>query len=216
VKCLTFGLAAVVIFLSLSGAALAHKVNVYAFVDGDAIQIECSFSRSRKVKNGKLVITDLETGGLVLEGVTDGQGRFRFRPSEEFLQTGHGLNIRLLAGEGHQDEWKMSPEDLKVLSLSPPSSATESVPTIRDGRTAGDVPRQAVTAAAAGRTAVSSALDAAELEAVIGKVLDQKLAPIKQTLARQQGDDPGFRDVIGGIGWIIGLLGLTAYMKYRR
>jgi nickel transport protein len=203
-------------FVSFSGVALAHKVNVYAFVDGEEIQVECSFSRSQKVKNGKLVVTDLETGGLVLEGVTDELGRFRFRPSEEFLQTGHGLNIRLLAGEGHQDEWKISPEDLRALSRSSTSSALKSTAPVQPDRAAEDTPRQSANTLAADQTAVPPVPDLAQLEAIIGKVLDQKLTPIKQALARQQDDEPGWREIIGGIGWIIGLLGLATYMKYRR
>ena len=94
---------AAVAFMSLSGECLAHRVNVFAFVDGDEIRVECGFSKSRRVKNGKIVVTDLETGDAVLEGVTDGQGIFRFRPPDDFLATGHGLRIRLSAGEGHQD-----------------------------------------------------------------------------------------------------------------
>jgi hypothetical protein len=179
-KCLSLCIITVLMVMAFSEEALAHRVNVFAFVDGDAIQVECSFSKSQKVKNGKLVVTDGETGELLLEATTDEQGLYRFRPAEEFLQSGHGLNIRLLAGEGHQDDWKVTPEDLRALSAP-----------------------QATT-------------DSAELEALIGKVLDEKLAPIKQALANRDDGGPGLRDIIGGIGWIIGLMGLAAYLKYRR
>ena len=203
-------LASIAAFIFFSEEALAHKVNVFAFVDGDEIQVECSFSRSQKVKNGKLIITDLVTGDLVLEGITDERGMFRFRPSDNFLSTGHGLNIRLLAGEGHQDEWKVSAEDLRSLSrtdrntpLSQPN--TQNTPTLP----------QSTEGLANAETVQLSGIDAAELEAIIGRVLDEKLSPIRQTLARQQNDEPGLREIIGGIGWILGLLGIATYMKYR-
>ena len=32
--------------------ASAHRVNIFAFVDGDAVQVECGFNRSQKVKQG--------------------------------------------------------------------------------------------------------------------------------------------------------------------
>lgn len=187
----------------------AHRVNVFAYVDGDAIQAECSFSKSRKVQNGKLLITDLETGAPLLEGITDEQGRFRFRPTDAFLGTGHGLNIRLLAGEGHQDDWQVSAEELQA--LSPPGQAGGSR-TEAEQRPA----RSSAPKAAASGELVGSALGVADLEALVGRVVDAKLAPVRQTLARQQESGPDLRDIVGGIGWILGLLGLATYMKYRR
>ena len=35
--------------------ASAHRVNIFAFVDGDAVQVECGFNRSQKVKQGTVV-----------------------------------------------------------------------------------------------------------------------------------------------------------------
>lgn len=187
----SFCFAALSAFLALSGPCLAHKVNVFAFVDGDEIQVECGFSRSQKVKNGRLLVTDLETGDTLLEGVANDRGIFRFRPPEEFLLTGHGLNIRLLAGEGHQDDWKISAEELRALASG------ASVP-------------------APGRSVTPQSLDAERLETIIGRLMDAKLAPINLALARLGERDHDWRDVIGGIGWILGLLGLATYLKYRR
>ena len=198
-------------FLFLSECCLAHKVSVFAFVDGDEIQVECGFSRIQRVRNGRLVITDLETGGTVLEGVTDERGLFRFRPPDEFLATGHGLNIRLFAGEGHQDDWKISSEELRALSRTVVDGASP-----RPAPAAAAIPRQASANPEEDGTASLSAAGIAELEEAIGRVMDAKLAPVKQALARQQDDEPGLRDIVGGIGWILGLLGLATYMKYRR
>lgn len=205
-KCLSFCIITIAAFMAFSEDALAHRVNVFAFVDGDEIQVECSFSRSQKVKNGKLVVTDTETGATLFKATTDEQGLYRFRPTDAFLQSGHGLNIRLLAGEGHQDDWKISPEDLETLS-EPLSSRSRAKPQSGPVVQSGQSPI---------RAAPLAQIDPAELEAIIGKVLDEKLTPIKQALARKDNDEPGLRDIIGGIGWILGLLGLAAYLKYRR
>ena len=197
--------AILVLLLSFSGESLAHKVNVFAYADGDAIQVECYFTRSQKVRHGKLIVTDLSTGEKLLEGSTDEQGLFRFQPDMAFLKTGHGMNILLNAGEGHQSNWEISPEELASLTPSgkstEPQSAAQAAPAVE--------PSQA--------SAVSgAAIETAELEALIGKIMDAKLAPIKQSLARQEDSGPNLRDIIGGIGWIIGLLGLATYLKYRR
>lgn len=230
-------LAALALLLCFSGVGRAHKVNVFAYADGDAVQVEASFGKSRKVKQGKLVVTDLETGATLLEGATDGRGAFRFRPDDDFLKSGHGLNILLLAGEGHRDNWQVSPEELA--SLSPPGSPkaasfASGAPGASGASGASGAPGASGTPAASGASgtpgapgAVSAAAPAspgisavqanAELEALIGKTLDAKLAPIKQALARQEKDNgPSLRDIIGGIGWIFGLFGVAAYMKHRR
>lgn len=215
-KNIAFGLCVFGAFVTMSGNCLAHRVNVFAFVDGDEIQVECGFSKRQRVKHGKLTITDLETGALVLEGVTDERGIFRFRPPDEFLQTGHGLNISLDAGEGHRDDWKISAEELRALSRPVPPQNSNAGGTPPPLSKTADAPPPVSAASADGRPSTLSDVDAAELEAIIGRVLDEKLAPFRSALARQHEDEPGLRDIAGGIGWILGLLGLATYMKYRR
>lgn len=209
-KCRSFILAACVLFLALSGEARAHRVNVFAYVDGDAVQVECGFSKSQRVRNGKLTITDLETGEPVLEATTDANGEFRFRPSDAFLASGHGLKIRLDAGEGHQDEWKISAEELSALSEPfPPGAAAPPAATAASGA-------PAPSAAPPGPSAAPVSVGAEELEEIVGRVVEAKLGPIRQALARREQDGPELRDIVGGLGWILGLLGLAAYMKCRR
>lgn len=206
-KYATACITAFVLLLCFSGVGLAHRVNIFAYADGDAILVECSFSKSQKVRHGKLIFTDLATGATLLEGTTDEQGLFRFRPEPEFLKTGHGVNILLNAGEGHQSDWQVSPEELAALSPSGEATPREA----RPAATPSPDTREIET-----RPAATPSPDARELEALIGRVMDAKLAPIKQSLARQEDRGPSLKDVIGGLGWILGLLGLATYMKYRR
>lgn len=198
----------------LPEAALAHRVNVFAFVDGGAIQVECSFGRSQPVRQGRLLITDLESGALVHEGITDEQGRYRFRPPEEFLASGHGLNLRLVAGEGHQDDWQLEGEELQGIGPAGASGASGGQPSAAPAAAPFVVPGASGSRELYGQPDPSGQLDQAGLEETIGRLLDAKLAPLKQALARQS--EPGLRDIIGGLGWIIGLLGLAAYLKHRR
>lgn len=181
-----------ILVLGFSSTALAHRVNIFAYVDGDAVQVECSFSKSQKVKHGKLTFSDGETGATLLEGVTDEEGMFRFRPEERFLHTGHGLDILLYAGEGHQSTWRMEADELKALvahsSQKQPSKEA---------------------------TLALNSMGSKELEEIFGRILEEKLAPLRQALARQQENSPGLRDIIGGLGWILGLLGLAAYLRYK-
>lgn len=48
--------------------ASAHRVNIFAFVDGDAVQVECGFNRSQKVKQGTVeVLTQRPARGCCRE-----------------------------------------------------------------------------------------------------------------------------------------------------
>ena len=86
--------------------ASAHRVNIFAFVDGDAVQVECGFNRSQKVKQGTVEVFDATTGARLLQGTTDDNGVFRFPVTAELREAGHDLNLRIIAGEGHQNDWR--------------------------------------------------------------------------------------------------------------
>jgi nickel transport protein len=190
-----------------SAVAVAHRVNIFAFVDGDAIQVQCSFSKSQKVRNGRLLISDADNGALLSEAFTDDQGSFRFRPSEDFLQSRHALRILLKAGEGHQNEWVLSSETLTGLSGYLPHIAAEN----RNGDSFA-----VSTNVEAESKKIGSVIAYDEWEARMERLLDTKLAPFRQILAENQQTSPTFRDIFGGIGWILGLLGIATYMKYKK
>jgi nickel transport protein len=64
---------------------------------------------------------------------------------------------------------------------------------------------------------VARALDLQELEAMVSRLLDQKLAPIKAQLAQQNAKDPvTLHDVVSGLGWILGLVGIAAWFLGRK
>ena len=66
--------------------ASAHRVNIFAFVDGDAVQVECGFNRSQKVKQGTVEVFDATTGARLLQGTTDDNGVFRFPVTAELRE----------------------------------------------------------------------------------------------------------------------------------
>ena len=55
-----------------------------------------------------------------------------------------------------------------------------------------------------------------DLEKIVEKVLDQKLKLINRMLAEIQQPAPSFRDIFGGIGYILGLVGVAASFRNRR
>lgn len=184
------------------GAAPAHRVNVFAYVEGHDVIVECSYSRSKRVNHGKIEVLNLETGEVLLTGETDENGSFRFPVPEASRASGTGLRIVLQAGEGHQNDWVVEASEFMPAG----SSAVRQQP--EDGADGG-------TAVAETEVPASAVLTRAELEEVVGAVLDAKLAPIKRAMLEQTEGGPGLREIIGGIGWIFGLVGIAAYFKSR-
>ena len=56
----------------------------------------------------------------------------------------------------------------------------------------------------------------AGIDKALEKALDRKLAPIMRTLAEMQEQKVRMTDVLGGLGYIFGLVGVAAYFKRPR
>ena len=68
-------------------AALAHRVNVFAYVEGGDVVVECSYSKSKRVNRGTIEVLSLQSGESLLSGETDEAGRFRFQPVHLYAHT---------------------------------------------------------------------------------------------------------------------------------
>ena len=55
-----------------------------------------------------------------------------------------------------------------------------------------------------------------EVQGLIDKSLDKKLAPIVNMLTESMEHGPKFSEVIGGVGYIVGLVGVGLYFGSRR
>ena len=194
------------LFLPVAASSVsAHRVNVFAWVDGDTIHVESKFSGGKKVKTGKVIVMDPK-GVELLSGLTNDQGEFSFKvpgPSD--------LRIIITAGQGHQGEWtvrktelqgtlpetKIKTDVLKKIDSDPKSDIENTLADVKSAVPANDIKPE-------------------ELEAMIESVLDRKLQPITRMLAdiRQEGPDVG--DIFAGIGYILGLVGIAVYVQNRR
>jgi nickel transport protein len=59
--------------------------------------------------------------------------------------------------------------------------------------------------------------DRDHIRQVVEEALDAKLKPITRALAKiQEGRGPGLTDVIGGIGYIVGIMGIIIYFKRQK
>lgn len=186
------------ILLFTADPAGAHKVSVFAWVEGDLIHTESKFSRGKMVKQGLIVVYDLQ-GNRLLEGETDEQGNFSFDAPKKAA-----LKIELQAGMGHRAEWVIRAEEMGV--ESPPGTAGIG----ERGEDGTHTPERVMEEVSV------VAPTAEDIQRAVERALDKKLGPVLKRLAESRERTPNLTDILGGIGYILGLLGIASYVYYRK
>ena len=200
--------------LATAASALAHRVNIFAWTEGNEVVAECGFNGGNKVKQGQVVIFDAATGAKLAEGRTDDLGVYRFPISAE--GKAHGVRIVIKAGEGHQNEWTVDAAELATIQ---PGTAATSAPAVSPAvapAAASTLQPQAAPKADKSPAQQTANISAAEMQNIVNTALDAKLGPIRKELAEMRVARPGFSEIFGGIGWLVGLAGIALYFKGRR
>jgi len=206
-RLIIFIISSVLWLVFYSVPALAHKVTIFAWVEGDTVYTQSKFSGGKRAKNSTVVVYDKE-GNLLLEGKTDDNGKFSFKIPKKTE-----LKVVLKASMGHMAEWIIPAEEITTVGLVSKSSTpekgikstTEKAPLLIGTKTGGKRPVP---------TAVG--LSRQEVKALIDESLDRKLTPITNMLANSLDRGPRISEVIGGIGYIFGLVGVALYFATRR
>ena len=171
----------VLVGVLLPAVAMAHRVVVFPYWEGEEVRVEAFFSDGTPVKGGVVRVYD-PAGQLLTEGRTDAEGTFGFKPE------GKGpLKVVLEASMGHKAEAVLEPE-----GASEPVQKAKAPPE--------EVPPR---------------VDLKALKEVVKEAVAEEVRPIIRELARREAG-PSFRDVVGGVGWIVGLMGIWLYLKSRR
>lgn len=180
--------------------ALAHKVNVFAYVEGHTIVGEARFSGGKSAKNVAVSLQETAGEKLLYTSQTDENGQFSMPLGQEIIASGSDLLVVVDASEGHRSQWLIKAAEYlpasKAATLEVISPSQESV-------------------AKDGSGAKQPAVDQ-DLEKLLAEIVARELRPVKQQLARLSVREADFRDILGGIGYIFGLVGIAAYIKANR
>lgn len=199
--------AAVIVFALCAATAQAHRVNVFAWTEGEAVEVEAKFNKSGPAKGAKLSVTDRASGKTLAAGATGDTGKWSFRLPADYRAGADGIRITVNAGEGHVAHWDMAPEDLPAGALPQSAAATSAAVAAKTVPAADPAPPAAPAAAGLTRE---------ELEAAVAAAVSAQLAPVKRDIAELRNPEPSLRDIIGGLGWIVGLAGAAALGFSRR
>ena len=86
----------------------AHKLSVFAWVDGDTLVVEAQFRKGRPVVNGNVMVYD-GNEQLLITTQTNTGGTARLKLPDY----SSGLKIVVNGGEQHQSFWIMTPADIE-------------------------------------------------------------------------------------------------------
>jgi len=178
-----------IIILSTHLPAFAHKVTIFAWVDGDTVYTESKFSGGKKAINAQVLVLDRD-GKQLLEGKTDSKGELSFKVPKIT-----DLSIVLNAGMGHRAEWLIPESQIKEargVFLTSKIGNESSQPT--------------------GSICVSKE----EIKGLIEESLERKLSPIIRMISESHTKGPSVTEIVGGIGYIFGLMGVALYFLSRR
>ena len=181
-----------ILFLYAS-AAYGHKVYIFAWTEGDMIYTESYFGGNKKVQDGTIKVFNSE-GKELVSGKTNDNGEFSFKIPEI-----GDLRIVLESSMGHGAEYLF-----KKSEFSPDQTPATRV--VSDTKTSKepDAPLQVTH-------------DQDRLRKEIEDALEIKLKPVIRELAKLREDKgPGVTEIVGGIGYILGIMGIVAYMKSRK
>jgi nickel transport protein len=122
-----------------------------------------------------------------LEGKTDNKGEFSFK-----IPKVTDLRIVLNAAMGHKAEWTVPESEI---------------------RESGDIAEKKSNDETSGPIAVG--LSKEEVKKIVEDSLDKKLRPIVRMITESRNTKPSLSEIIGGIGYIFGLMGVALYFKNR-
>jgi nickel transport protein len=175
---------------------LGHGMNLFCWTKQDTVQCKSRFSGGRPVHNATWRVLDASSGDRLLSGATGSEGGFSFSPPPKAGDKRLDLKVVCEADTGHRDSWTVRAADY----LSGVSGHEE------DQKSG--VEREEATEGSESVEGIG--------EERLRRIVNQELAPVRKELARLREPGVTLRDALGGLGYILGLVGIWAFAASRR
>ena len=179
--------------LGTTDEANAHRVSIFAWVEGQKILGQGKFSNGNMAMRAKINVHGLKSGQLVWSGQTNDQGQFSLEiPSQAPRE---GLILKIDAGQGHQNSWEMTPDEFG-------GTQQDKQENMKDHSLDKSSDKSMI---------LDTDLSHSQLAKIVRAEVAAEIAPLRKMLAEATQKEPSFTEILGGIGWLIGLAGLAAY-----
>ncbi len=183
----------------LANISYAHRVDVFCWVDAGTIKCMAKFSTGDAVVKGTFKV--FEGNKLIFTGTGDRKGNFSYKIPDRILKHPKDLKIVCIAEMGHKNYWIVRKDELSSTVSSQEDNSVDNENFLEEKS-----------------PSVNSkpvAIDYNKLKEIVSVVVDKKLVPIREDLAELKEPKLSFRDILGGIGYIMGIMGIIMYFKSR-
>jgi nickel transport protein len=164
-------------------------VNVFAFAEGDTVFVEGYFVDGKRARNSMVTAMDAQ-GKVLAEGETNDEGQFQFAVPQPM-----DIHIEVNAGMGHMAKYDLPAEDFESDSAG--------------------VSDDAVTETTSSPEAASSNINQAELNKAIEQAVAKAMRPVMRNISEMR-EEKSLSEIVGGLGFIFGLMGVYFYLKARK
>jgi nickel transport protein len=173
-------------------SASAHRLRAFAFAEGAVIHGSVYFGSNGPAQGAHIRALD-PNGALMAETTSDANGRFS-------IVAHRRVDYRIVAdsGDSHVAEFTVTATEL------PDSLASAADP---EPLPAAAAPSQVDPAGVAGASNEA-------LEAMIERAVARQVGPLREQLAGYE-DTVRWHDVLGGLGYILGITGIACYLIGR-
>lgn len=185
-----FSILLMVVLGLLSNATHAHKLKVFAFAEGDRIEGSTYFVGGTPASGATVEVMSADDR-LLATLVPDTTGEFSYKVAA------HEKHVIVAnTGDGHVARWTVSAAELTGQA---PGSADQNT----DSEPSSDT---ADPATQPGNN---------ELATLVEQAVARQVRPLREQLIRNE-DQTRLRDIIGGVGYIMGIFGLAIWWQHRR
>lgn len=193
------------LFAILPSLSHAHKVSIFAWVEGDTVFTQSKFMGGKKTKHAAVSVYDKD-GTKLLQGATDADGFFSFKAPVKAQ-----MKVVLDAGMGHRNEWTILSNEFLTPDDGGKNQDTSDLTHTASIQEEGKHFRDSILTE-------QHKITRKELQDIVEKALDKKLHPLTAKINQyiKEDDEPNITEILGAVGYIIGLVGLGAYMNYKK
>lgn len=186
-------------FCLIASLSLAHRVNIFCFVEDKNILCEANYPSGEPVKKGIINLKTANSEKIIASKPTDTKGKAIFTLKPEILQLKKDLEAEVLAGMGHKNTWMIPYQELNPELKSSVATSSAKLPWEE---------KKKITK--------PNNFSRQELEETLNKLLDRKLRPVLEKLTLLQEKRISIQDIIAGLGYILGLMGISFYFLAKK
>lgn len=192
-----------VVLIGVHQPAFGHKMLLMAWLEGEQLMVEVAFGDGSFAAHTRVSVLDAASSETLLSGNTDDQGFWQVLLPAEVLNRDTELLVRANDGAGHMVEQLIDADELR---LARPAASLETVTRAASTPTALLDDRQETTIRA----------DAEMIRQIVQEAVRQETAPLRREILALRQSGPGVTEIMGGIGYIIGLACLGALLLRKR